>query len=165
MCACNCAPATGALPASTIEHLGRCQTTQTGAQLGRVGPAQVKTEVAKNTALTRENLKAAIRGALRRLQKAAGIVPGFCHAPTCVNANSCGRLEHSVASPSIRSLRLLSPARGRRIEATSARGVGTETALRPDLVSRGWREQHPPGRVLIIHDITKQESIKQAEIN
>ena len=50
--------------------------------------AHVKAKVAKKTALTKDDMKAAVQRALRQLQKAPGIVRGFFHAPTCVYAKS-----------------------------------------------------------------------------
>jgi hypothetical protein len=48
--------------------------------------AHVKTKVAKKTAQTKEELKAAVDRALRQLQKMPHIVAGFFHAPTCAYA-------------------------------------------------------------------------------
>jgi transposase len=48
--------------------------------------AHVKTKVAKKTAQTKEELKAAVERALRQLQKMPRIVAGFFHAPTCAYA-------------------------------------------------------------------------------
>jgi transposase len=52
--------------------------------------AHVKTKLAKRTAQTKEELKAAVNRALRQLQKMPDIVSGFLHAPTCFYAKSWG---------------------------------------------------------------------------
>ncbi len=49
--------------------------------------AHVKTKVAKRTAQTKEELKAAVDRALRQLQKMPDIISGFFHTPTCMYAN------------------------------------------------------------------------------
>jgi len=49
--------------------------------------AHVKTKVAKRTAQTKEELKAAVDRALRQLQKMPDIISGFFHTPTCRYAN------------------------------------------------------------------------------
>ena len=50
--------------------------------------AHVKTKLAKRTAQTNEELKAAVNRALRQLQQMPDIVSGFFHAPTCIYAKS-----------------------------------------------------------------------------
>lgn len=50
--------------------------------------AHVKTKLAKRTAQTKEELKAAVNRALRQLQQMPDIVSGFFHAPTCFYAKS-----------------------------------------------------------------------------
>lgn len=50
--------------------------------------AHVKTKLAKRTAQTKVELKAAVNRALRQLQQMPDIVSGFFHAPTCVYAKS-----------------------------------------------------------------------------
>jgi transposase len=49
--------------------------------------AHVKTKVAKRTAKTKEELKAAVKRTLRQLQKMPDIISGFFRTPTCRYAN------------------------------------------------------------------------------
>ncbi|MCB1763864.1 MAG: IS630 family transposase [Gammaproteobacteria bacterium] len=48
--------------------------------------AHVKTKLGKKTSQTKEELKTAVKRAMRQLQRLSDIVAGFFHAPTCAYA-------------------------------------------------------------------------------